>query len=296
MSNPFPSQFPLPPLPSQWQPASPWNGGSARVLAKARLRLALARWIHLALLLCVGMGIALGAVLQLDWLALLALLAAMVWILLLVRSARMVRRVRDAWAATQMGRHDIAEARAREVIDAWSLLRPVTVSAVQVLASAAHGAGRHAEAAELAAFVAMRHERLLVGDRTGARLLMVESLLAIDRPAEAHAAAMPLYASKLPLADALRLLGLQVRMEARYGAWQSICERLSSKVDMAELMPPAESATVQALLGLAAAEQGLAEWAAWLWKRVNLLADWDQLQKSDPLLAGVDANFARVVP
>ena len=251
----------------------------------------LARWLHLALLVCVGAGISLGALLQMDWIGLLALLAAMLWVFLLVRSAKLVRQVREAWAAAQLGRADLAGQQAAELIESWSMLRPVTLSAVQVLAVAAHASARHAEAAELAGFVLSRRERLLVGDRTGTRLLLVDSLLAEGRLADAHGAALPLYATKLPLADALRLLGLQLRLEARYGAWGSMCERIGAKVDMAELMPPAESAAAQALLGLAAARQGLDDWAGWLWRRVNLLADWSKLRDSEPALTAAGEGF-----
>ncbi len=104
---------------------------------------------------------------------------------------------------------------------------------------------------------------------------------------------MPLYAERLPLPDALRLLGLQLRLEARHGAWASMCQRIGAKVDMAEIMTPRESAIAQALLGLAAAEQGLQDWAAWLWRRVNLLADWEQVQQGEPLLAGAGESFRR---
>lgn len=280
------------PLAPQPHPTAPTS--VERRLRMARRRLEVARWTQLALLLSVGAGFAVGALMGLDWVALLALFLAMAWVFLVVRSARLVRRVREAWGALQLGRPDLAEVRAAEVLDATTLLRPVTHSALWVLALAASRQGRHAEAAQLAAFVLWRRERLLVGDRNGVQLLLAESLVAMGHLDEARAAALPLYASKLPLADALRLLALQLRLEMRLGDYGSMLDRLGSKVDMADLMSPRDSALVQALLGVASHRAGHEPWAQWLWKRVNLLVDWPALQAMDPGLADVGAGFAPV--
>lgn len=278
------------PLPSHLDSTAP--NSVERRLRAARRRLELARWTQMALLLSVGAGFAVGALMRLDWVALLALFLSMVWVFLVVRSARLVRRVREAWGALQLGRPDLAEVRAAEVLDTATLLRPVTHSALWVLALAAGRQGRHAEAAQLAAFVFWRRERLLVGDRNGVQLLLAESLVAMGHLNEAQAAVLPLYASKLPLADALRLLALQLRLEMRLGAYGSMLDRLGSKVDMADLMSPRDSALVQALLGVAAQRAGHEQWAQWLWKRVNLLVDWPALQALEPGLAGAGAGFA----
>ena len=92
--------------------------------------------------------------------------------------------------------------------------------------------------------------------------------------------------------DYALLSWLQLQLEARWGAHASMVQQLSAKVDMAELMPPAESALAQALLGLAAQRQGLSEWAAWLWRRVNLLTDFSLLQQAEPTLRGLSAESA----
>jgi hypothetical protein len=53
---------------------------------------------------------------------------------------------------------------------------------------------------------------------------------------------------------------------------------------MAELMPPGQGVKVQAMLALAAKKTGRAEWAGWLTRRVELLADAGELAAERPLL------------
>ena len=276
-----------------WQPPNGAEIGAQRV-GLARRRLALARWTQMLLLLAVGFGLAVGALIGLDWLVWIALVLAMLWVFLVVRSARLLRRVREAWGALQIGRPDMAEARALEALQAPTLLRPVTHSALMVLAAAAAKQARHEEAAQLAAFVLSRGERLLVGDRAGAQMLLAESLLVMGQLQGARAAMMPLYAMRLSLNDAVRLLLLQLRLEAQLGAYGSMLDRLGAKIDMADLLPGPESAIAQALLGLAARRSGLIDWAQWLWRRVNLLADWATLGAREPVLAGLGAGFAPI--
>lgn len=266
------------------------------LLSRVRRRLALARWAQVLMLSTVGMSLAAGALAGFDWLVWGALALAMVWIFLVVRSARLVRRVRQAWGALQLGRADLAELGARQVAEMPSLLRPATVTALAVLAGALARQQRHAEAAQLAAYVLSRSERLLAWDRAGVQMLLAESLLWLGQLEAARVSMMPLYGPRLPLADSLALLLLQLRVEARMGAWPSMLERLGSKVDMVELMPAQPSALGHALLGLAAARSGLEQWAHWLWRRTELLCDWEALFAREPALANLGAGFAPRAP
>jgi hypothetical protein len=56
---------------------------------------------------------------------------------------------------------------------------------------------------------------------------------------------------------------------------------------MAELLPPGQGVKVQAMLALAAKKTGRAEWATWLRRRVELLADVRELAAERPLLWGL---------
>ena len=254
-----------------------------RLLSSARRKLALARTAQVSLLLVVGLGVAAGTVLGSDSLVWGAIVLTAVWIFLVLRSVRLLHQVREGWAALQAGHPDLAQAQAQAVIASHTLLRPATVSALLILA-AAWKETRPAQAAQLAGFVLTRRERLLVGDRTGVRVLLVESLLAIGEVEAARGAMLPLYATRLSLADSLRLLLLQLRTEARLGVYRSMLVRLGAKVDMADLMPPRDGALVLALLWLAATQSGLTEWSAWLRRRVSLLANWSDLSSFEALL------------
>ena len=257
----------------------------ARTLAAARRRLGQAKLLHRVLLVCVVGGLVLGPVLRLDVIAYVAMLAAVLWVLLATKSARLGRLARTAWAAARVGRLDDAEAGARETLASFCLLRPVTLAALQALARVAHGRREFDAAARLAGFVLGRREKLLVGDRVDVRLLLVDALLSAGNLEAAGKAAAPLRMAKLTLRDALTLLSLRLRIDAAAGQFKSMTQGMAATVELAELLPPAESARAQGLLMLAAERTGKPEWAAWLRRRVQLLTDAEELGRREPLLA-----------
>lgn len=235
---------------------------------------------QVSFLLLVGVGLATGILLGKDWLVWSAIILATIWTFLALRSVRVLGQVREGWGALQAGRPDLAESRARKVLASQILLRPATLSALVVLASAWRKV-RPAEAAQISAFVLTRRERLLVGDRISVQMLLAESLLALGRVEGARAAMLPLYTGRLSLTDSLKLLLLQLRTEARLGAYRSMLDRIEAKVDMADLMSPQEGALTLALLWLAATRVGLVQWTRWLGRRVMLMADWAELCRSE---------------
>jgi len=68
------------------------------------------------------------------------------------------------------------------------------------------------------------------------------------------------------------------------GEWDAVVAGLPGKVQLAELMPPQASARAQAALALAARKRGLNDWADWLRKRVELIADVGKLTEQRPVL------------
>ncbi|MGH7214223.1 MAG: hypothetical protein ACREIT_05625, partial [Tepidisphaeraceae bacterium] len=82
----------------------------------------------------------------------------------------------------------------------------------------------------------------------------------------------------------LNLLHVQLDYSARVGAWGSMTESLPTKVQLAELLPADRSAKAQALLALACGRTGRSDWSEWLRRRVELLADVQQLAKERPIL------------
>ena len=215
-----------------------------------------------------------------DVLAVLGAAAAILWLFLRMRSVTQGRRVREAAALLSVGRLDLAEPRATEAMSAFCLLRPVTLGAAALLAAVRHGQRRHAEAARLAAFVLARPEKLIAGSKRSVRLLLADALMELDAPDAARHAIGPLYAAaatpadRLPLAEALKLLSIQLTLDARAGRWAEVRHRLASKLSMVELMASKESARLTGLL-LRAAEEGGADFEAWrtlLARRAALLS------------------------
>jgi hypothetical protein len=100
----------------------------------------------------------------------------------------------------------------------------------------------------------------------------------------AHEALAGLYQHRLTLAEAINLLAVQADFHARAGNWAELAAGIEAKVQLAELMPAALAARTQALLALAAKKTGRAEWASWLTRRAELLADVQELCARRPIL------------
>ena len=273
--------------------------GVTRLVRSAASRLALARLAGIGLAMVVIGSLVLPPVIAAlgaegfgDVIGFAGMVAAVLWVVLGVSAARLGRRVREASALASVGRADLAEGRALETLTSFCLLRPVTLGAAAVMARVRQSQGRHAEAAGLASFVLGRRERALTGEKRGLRLLLAESLVELGEAEGARLALMPLYApassgkDRLTLPEALRLLGLQLRVQALLNDWQAMHARVASTLPMAELMPPAEMARSTALLLRAAAEAGDEAWRTFLAQRVQLLADPEALQKAEPTLSG----------
>jgi len=67
-------------------------------------------------------------------------------------------------------------------------------------------------------------------------------------------------------------------------------QSIATKAQMAEMMPAQKAARVQVLLALAAKKVGRMDWADWLRRRAELLADVGELTRSRPLLWDVWAK------
>ena len=279
-------------------PATSRFPDAAATVRLARKRLAQARWSHRGLVAGVLAGLVFGPALGLDVLAYAAIVAGALWVLLAVRSARLSQVARSAWAAasrageakddTENTLLDAAEARAREVLSGFCLLRPVTIAAVQALAAAAHRRGRFDDAARLAGFVLGRPEKPLVGDGPGTRLLLADALLSAGQAAAATRELDVLgQAGGLSLGQSLTLLSLYLRADAAAENFGRMTTNLPATLAMLEVMPGFESARCHALLLLAAERRGLDRWPAFLRRRVELLADPADLVKREPLAAEV---------
>jgi hypothetical protein len=115
-------------------------------------------------------------------------------------------------------------------------------------------------------------------------LLLADSLLELGDVRGAYDAINGLYSQRLSLAEALSLLVVQLDYLSRIGAWEAALEGLSSKLDLAELTNAPNAARVQALLALAASKLGRTQLQEYLWRRVELLADVEELVRQRPIL------------
>lgn len=145
-------------------------------------------------------------------------------------------------------------------------------------------------------------------------LIQARALLEVGDVGGAYGALMALYQQRLTLGEALELVDLQLEYVAAVGSrplaagsepqgngevgfsrqapatadrglWQQAMDGVGSKVELAELMPTAKAARVQAILALAARKTGQKEWERYLVRRVELLADVPQLIGHYPVLA-----------
>jgi hypothetical protein len=225
-----------------------------------------------------------------DILGFVGMAAAGVWVMLGLNAAKHGRRVREAAALATIGRSDLAEDRALAALETFCLLRPVTVGAAAVMARVRQNQGRHDDAARLAAFVLSRPEKPLTGGKRTIRLLLAEAHLSVGRLAEAAAALMPLYqpdpkGDPPDLDEALRLLSLQLRIDAKSGQWLFIHDGSTKSLPMIELMPTGEMARCTAILLAAAVEMKDDASAALLRRRVELVSDVAKLAEAEPELA-----------
>ncbi|MEM7808105.1 MAG: hypothetical protein AAF561_08350 [Planctomycetota bacterium] len=261
--------------------ATPSGLEAGRLVRSAGQRLALARVAVFVLaglvLLSLFVPQLLGKDRMGDVVGFAGLAAAAVWVLLGFNAARQGRRVREAAALATLGRSDLAEQRALATLEGFCLLRPVTLGAAVVLARVRQTQGRHAEAARLAAFVLSRRERTLTGGKRTIRLLLGESLLAAGDPSGASTAIRPLYSpsgdkdQQLDLDEALRLLSLQIRLDAAAEQWQSLYNALPTSMPMVELLPSGVQADLLRELARASQACGDESWATYLERRASLL-------------------------
>jgi hypothetical protein len=101
----------------------------------------------------------------------------------------------------------------------------------------------------------------------------------------AYAAMNRLYQYRLSLNEALALQVLQLDYGSRVSAWAQMLQGVGVKVQMSELMPPANAARSQALLALAAWKLDHLPLARWLRRRAQLLADPGEISADRPVLA-----------
>ena len=206
------------------------------------------------------------------------------WVALAMGSRRGSQLAVGSSSLIAAGLYDAAEVQLSRVLDRFSLFRTTKLLSIHHLALLRHTQKRFDESAQLS--------RALLGHRLGplrglgrsARLMLASASVALNDLPTAYTAITQLYSHKLQLGEALHLLRTQLDYESRIGAWTNMTSGLSVKVQLAELMPAHDAATVQALLALAARKTGKKDWEDWLCERVGLLTDVRELTTRLPQL------------
>ena len=209
---------------------------------------------------------------------------ACVFLVLSFGSVKGSRLMADSPSLIASGQFEEAEKRIDEALRSFSLFRHVKVLGLHHLALLRHAQHDWQESALLC--------RALIGQPLGnlrgigkpARLMLADALLEMGDVRGAGDAIGGLYEQRLSLPELMKLLVVQLDYQSRTGAWADMMNGVTNKVQLAELMPAPSAARSQALLSLAAKKTGRADWADWLRRRAELLADVQKLTTERPIL------------
>jgi hypothetical protein len=212
------------------------------------------------------------------------LVVGAIWLTLSYRSIRGSRLAAGSPSLIAAGHLEAAEHQIEQALSSFSLFRTAKLMSLHHLAVLRHAQKRWADAAELCRAVLRQRLGNLKGISRQSRLILADALLELGDLRGTQEAIARLYDQRLSLAEAMNLLAVQLDYESRVNAWERLFAGVSTKVQLAELMPTPTGARTQALLALAAKKVGRDDWAAWLRRRVELLVDVGELVASRPVL------------
>jgi hypothetical protein len=231
-----------------------------------------------------------------DLLLLLGL--GVVWVTLGYQSIKGSRLAAGSPQLIAAGQFEQAEHQIEQALKTFSLFRTSKLLSLHHLALLRHAQRRWSDAAELCAALLRQRLGSLKGLTRQSRLILADSLLELGDLRGAYGAISHLYKERLSLAEAMRLLAVQLDYLARVNAWEAMLLGLESRVELAELMNASQAARAQAQLALAAKKTGRGEWSDYLRRRAELLVDPAELVASRPLLADLwpETNSSGVTP
>jgi hypothetical protein len=194
------------------------------------------------------------------------------------------RLITDSPSLIASGQFDEAERRIDQALRRFSLFRHVKVLGLHHLALLRHAQKNWHESALLCRALLAQKLGAMHGLGKPARLMLADALLEMGDVRGAADAIGDLFRQRLSLAEVMKLLTVQLDYQSRTGAWAEMMNGITSKVQIAELMPASSAARSQALLALAAKKAGRDDWSDWLRRRAELLADVQRLATERPLL------------
>jgi hypothetical protein len=217
-------------------------------------------------------------------LTVLGLIVVVTAIWLMFNSVRGSRIAAESSSLIAAGQYELAEEQIAAAVRSFSIFRTAKLLVLHHLAMLRHAQNRWQESALLCRAVLTQRPAPASGLDRSSRLILAESLLELGDLAGVYENLSALYSQRLSLREALNLLVVQMEYLARIGAWDQMTTELARRTEMAELLPTAPSARVQALLALAAKKTGRPQWANWLRGRAELLVEPQKLTASQPIL------------
>ena len=252
--------------------------------------------LRVARLIAIGCFVAVGAGLftlqsptdkRLSFIALLALLVG--WVIVILRSIRLTREIQTGSVLMAIGKLDDAEVWLRRAMTRFSLSTRAKLVAGELLATLFLRREAYKDVIaicrELLHYPLKRVHHVWVNTR----LMLADSLLMLDRLAEAHDAIAGVYDVPLSLEARMKLLPIQLRYELAAGHAASSVSALPEKLKIAELMDSESAALVHALLAEACRRQAMPTQHAFLAERARLYHDLDKLTDRVPAIAPIAA-------
>jgi hypothetical protein len=209
------------------------------------------------------------------------------WLVLSYRSMKGSQLIADSPRLIAAGQLDRAEQQIETALGSFSIFRTVKLLAIHHLAMLRHAQRRWEESAALCQLLLRQRLGNMQNLSKPCRLILADALLEMNDLPGVYEALSGLYQTRLSLAEAMNLLLVQLDYSSRVGAWENMMQGIPAKVQLAELMPTQGAARAQAFLALAARKTGRHDWENWLRRRVELLADPQQIAAERPVLAGL---------
>jgi len=209
------------------------------------------------------------------------------WIFLLAKSFQAARQVQTGSALLSIGQLNNAETWLRRAIEHFSLSTQSKIVACQHLAVLFFQRDAHQEVVLICRELLRSHIKGLRHIWVNVRLLLADSLLMLDKVAEAYEVILPVYNIPLNLADRMKLLPVRLRCELATDQTAGSVEELCEKVQIAELLDAPRAALVHALLAEACRRQSMPAQQAFLAERARLYHDLDRLVDRYPIIAPV---------
>lgn len=244
-------------------------------------------------LLLVGMLVG-SSVIPADigrWMMFLALsLPLCLFVVLTVTAAYLAQRLQTAKLLAATGQREEAQVWLGRVMTGWAMSVTIQMMAGQEFAQMLARQKRYTDVIAVCQHLLRYRGRRLSAAWVAVRTILADSLLRLDRVAEAYRALQPVYDKEMSLSERMRLLPVQLRYELATDQSALAAADLPEKLRVAELLDTKQAALVHALLAEACRRERLEHKRAFLAKRAHLYADLAPIADEHPVIAPILAS------